>query len=70
MKILSFLGAAALIAIAGTTLAQPSHQGHGTAGRAADTPAVQTYRDANMKMHKDMEIKFSGDPDVDYRGGH
>ena len=69
MKILSFLGAAALIAVAGTTLAQTSHQGHGTAGRAADTPAVQAYRDANMKMHKDMEIKFSGDPDVDFVHG-
>ena len=69
MKILSFLGAAALIAVAGTTLAQTSHQGHGAAGQVADTPAVQAYRDANMKMHKDMEIKFTGDPDVDFVRG-
>jgi uncharacterized protein (DUF305 family) len=43
------------------------HLQHSTPAAApADTPATQAYRAANAKMHKDMEIAFSNDPDADF----
>jgi hypothetical protein len=35
----------------------------------ADTPATRAYRDANAKMHRDMDISYSGDADVDFVRG-
>ncbi|RXT55487.1 DUF305 domain-containing protein [Bosea sp. Tri-44] len=60
------------LALGGLALAQ-GHQGHGghsTATPAAsDTPATQAYKAANDKMHKEMGVAFSGDPDVDFVRG-
>jgi uncharacterized protein (DUF305 family) len=48
------------------------HSGHSTPAQAAqtpDTPATKGYREANAKMHRDMDIKYSGDADVDFVRG-
>ena len=40
------------------------HAGHGV--MSATSPATQAYMDANMAMHADMAIDYSGDPDIDF----
>ncbi|AZO80542.1 MULTISPECIES: DUF305 domain-containing protein [unclassified Bosea (in: a-proteobacteria)] len=60
------------LALGGFALAQ-GHQGHGSHGTAtpaaSDTPATAAYKAANDKMHKEMGVAFSGDPDVDFARG-
>jgi uncharacterized protein (DUF305 family) len=61
---------AATIALSGAALAQHSHSGHGTTpANSKDSAATAAYKAANMKMHKEMEISFSGDADVDFVRG-
>ncbi|WP_100961918.1 DUF305 domain-containing protein [Bosea sp. FBZP-16] len=71
----SLLAGAALFAtlgLAGFAVAQ-GHQGHGSHGAttpaAANTAATQGYKAANDRMHKEMDIAFSGDADVDFVRG-
>jgi len=45
------------------------HAGHGAAAQSAEPASVKGYREANAKMHRDMDIKFSGDADVDFVRG-
>jgi uncharacterized protein (DUF305 family) len=68
MKILFALALAAMPAPALAQGAQHGgHAGHGTPAAAqADAPATQAFRAANATMHKDMDITFSNDPDVDF----
>jgi uncharacterized protein (DUF305 family) len=67
--------AAAIVALPSVALAQAhhgSHSGHSTPAQTAQTannPAIQGYRQANEKMHRDMDITFSGDADVDFVRG-
>ena len=65
-------GAALLgtLALGGFAVAQ-SHQGHSSHGAAspADTAVTQAYKAANDKMHKEMGVAFSGDPDIDFVRG-
>lgn len=68
--------ALALTLVAGPALAQ--HAGHPMPAPAAapapaasaavptEAPSSAALRAANMKMHKDMDVAFSGDPDVDF----
>ncbi|MGL5116418.1 MAG: CopM family metallochaperone [Beijerinckiaceae bacterium] len=50
--------------------AAAQHHNHGAAPAAAtDNSAVKGYRQANDRMHKDMDIRFSGDADVDFAKG-
>ncbi len=51
--------------------ANPGGHGHHQHGApAASEPAsTRAYRAANDRMHKDMDIKFSGDADVDFFKG-
>ena len=52
--------------------AHGGHSGHSTPAQTArtpDTPATQGYRQANEKMHKNMDIAFSGNADVDFVRG-
>ena len=63
MKLLTLVAIAALPAVA---LAQSGHSGHGKPGAAQDTPATQAYRAANAKMHKEMDLAFSNDADVNF----
>ena len=48
------------------------HSGHSTPAQTArtpDTPATQGYRQANETMHKNMDIAFSGNADIDFVRG-
>ncbi len=45
------------------------HAGHGAAPAAADTPATKAFRDINARMHKDMDIPYTNDVDVDFVRG-
>ena len=52
--------------------AHGGHSGHSTPAQTArtpDTPATQGYRQANETMHKNMDIAFSGNADVDFVRG-
>lgn len=68
---------AALLAaglLAGTAQAQQSHSGHGGHGAPAaaqpgESASTKANRDANTKMHKDMDIPYSGDADADFVRG-
>lgn len=47
------------------------HSGHGAMGgvQAADTPATRAFREANARMHRDMNVLYSNDVDVDFVRG-
>ena len=45
-----------------------AHGGHAAAPRAASA-ATEGYRAANARMHRDMDIAFTGDADVDFVKG-
>ncbi len=47
----------------------PTMQGQQGRAAAADTPATAAYRAANERMHREMEIDFTGDADVDFVKG-
>ncbi len=58
-----------LIASPTLALAQASHgghTGHATPAQAPNAPSTQGYRQANETMHRNMDITFSGDSDVDF----
>ncbi|CAM5195503.1 hypothetical protein ARD30_18610 [Bosea thiooxidans] len=64
---------AALLAIglsAGAAQAQ-QHHGHGSpaASTSSDSAATKAYREANTKMHKNMDLAFTGDADADFVRG-
>lgn len=50
--------------------AAASAQGHGAHGAPAATAApgasTAAFREANARMHKDMDIRYSGDADADF----
>jgi uncharacterized protein (DUF305 family) len=46
----------------------PGHQGHGQTSAAAP-PSTRAFEDANVKMHRDMAIAFTGNADVDFVRG-
>lgn len=64
---------AALLAIglsAGAAQAQ-QHHGHGSPApsTSSDSAATKAYREANTKMHKNMDLAFTGDADADFVRG-
>ncbi|WP_040639236.1 CopM family metallochaperone [Microvirga lotononidis] len=75
MKIQSLALILALSALPASAQAQGMHGGHSGHSTPAqttqrvDTPATQAYRQANEAMHRNMDIVFSGDPDVDFVRG-
>lgn len=70
MKQLLGLTALALLGLSTIVQAQSGHSGHAAPDAAAkDTPATKGYRAANDKMHAGMNLKFSGDADVDFLRG-
>ena len=63
---------AGVLAVTGAAFAQqPSHgAGHGAPAAAEkETNATAAFKAANMKMHKDMDIAFTGDVDADFVRG-
>lgn len=64
-----FVGA---VALGGVSLAQQhgGHAGHGAAAIAGkDSAATAAFKAANMAMHKNMDIAYSGDVDADFVRG-
>ncbi|SCY77691.1 CopM family metallochaperone [Microvirga guangxiensis] len=63
-------GVAALPALA---FAQGGHHsGHSMpmqTQKSTDSAATKAYREANAKMHRDMDIPYTGDSDVDFVRG-
>lgn len=53
----------AALACGGLAVAQTSHSPSVPAGAS---PATAAYEAASMRMHKDMAVAYSGDPDVDF----
>lgn len=53
--------------------AEEQHEGHNQHQEAsqqhANDPAVAAYQAANDKMHEDMAMSFTGNPDVDFAKG-
>ncbi|WP_442931828.1 CopM family metallochaperone [Microvirga sp. CF3062] len=64
--------ATAIVVLPTLAAAQGAHGGHfghstpAQAARTPDMPATQGYRQANEKMHKNMDIAFSGNADIDF----
>jgi len=62
-----------LLSIAGIAGAQQGHHGqHGNAPpttAATETPSTKAFRAVNDKMHANMDLKFSGNADVDFLRG-
>jgi uncharacterized protein (DUF305 family) len=72
MKFTTLAAAAALASLPVLVFAQGAHHGgHGAApaAAAAETPATKAYREANAKMHRDMDIAYSNDADIDFVRG-
>ncbi len=44
----------------------PAMQRRGSQAQSGNRQAVAGYQAANMKMHRDMAIRYSGDPDRDF----
>ena len=52
--------------------AQAQHAGHGAAhgsNAAPDSAATQAFKAANEKMHRNMDIPFTGNADKDFLAG-
>lgn len=60
---------AAAPALTSVVLAQMPHAGHGAPARATDSPSTRAYKAANDRMHRDMNIAFTGDADRDFAAG-
>ena len=46
-----------------------AHGSHAAPTAKAETAATKAFRAANDKMHKDMDIPFNGDADIDFFKG-
>ncbi len=54
---------------AATPAAPHQHGGTASAPGTGEHPSVAAYRAANDRMHRDMDIRFSGNADVDFVRG-
>ncbi|WP_445504050.1 CopM family metallochaperone [Microvirga sp. G4-2] len=70
MILRSLIMAASIMALPTLVFAQGvSHSGHSTpmqTQHSTDTPATKGYREANAKMHRNMDIPYTGDSDADF----
>ena len=68
---IAFIGAAlaVLVPLGGIAIAQ--HSQHGSEKSVAKAPgnATEAFKAANAKMHKDMDVAYSGNTDVDFVRG-
>ena len=58
----------ALLLVALAPAATPQHQ-HGAPARTSDPASTREFQAANARMHKDMNIRFTGDADRDFAAG-
>ncbi|MCS6931996.1 MAG: DUF305 domain-containing protein [Acetobacteraceae bacterium] len=56
-------------AAASSLLAQGGHGAHGAAPRAQEPASTREFRDAAARMHRAMDIRYSGDADRDFLAG-
>ena len=63
----TLLLASAIVLALGAPVFAQEHMDHGAAG--AGSAATEAYKAANAKMHMDMDVEYSGDPDVDFVRG-
>jgi uncharacterized protein (DUF305 family) len=64
------IAAAILLAtLAGSGRAQHMHHGGDATGAKAPANATEAFKAVNAKMHKDMDVAYSGNPDVDFVRG-
>ena len=67
--------AAAFVVLGGAAVAQHSghgsHSGHGAPAKPASSgnAVAKAFQDVNDKMHRDMNIPFTGDADADFARG-
>jgi uncharacterized protein (DUF305 family) len=67
--------AAALICLLGTSTAQTHHHEissqhkHGATATSSSSASTKAFEAANARMHRDMDIKYSGDADADFVRG-
>ncbi|MCG7394296.1 DUF305 domain-containing protein [Microvirga sp. ACRRW] len=73
MILRAFIVIASIAAMPALAAAQGgSHSGHSMpmqTQQSAESPATKAYREANAKMHRDMDIAYTGDSDVDFVRG-
>ena len=67
MKITTLATLLALAAPLPLLAQEADHSGHMMHGN--EGPATMAFMEANMKMHADMEIEYTGDADVDFVRG-
>jgi uncharacterized protein (DUF305 family) len=61
------LAAVLAFAVSAPALAQPGHQGHGAPRAGLNEPAsTREFRAANERMHRDMDVRFTGQADRDF----
>ena len=65
----TLLALVALAALSPPALAQGAHSGHATVAAPGGSAATKAYRAANARMHRGMDIRYSGDADVDFVRG-
>ncbi len=49
--------------------ATAQHAGHGTPARGQEPASTREFREANQRMHRDMDIRYSGQADRDFIAG-
>lgn len=59
----------ALPTLAQTTEGTTDHSGHDMSAMTDDAPSTAAFREANAIMHRDMDIAFTGNADVDFVRG-
>jgi uncharacterized protein (DUF305 family) len=59
------LSLAVILALAAPPAVAQEHGGHG-ASADAEAPSSAAYREANARMHRDMDLELTGDADVDF----
>lgn len=57
-------------ALGGSAFAQHAgHGSHGAPAARAESASTQAYRAINERMHKEMDIAYSGDAEIDFMRG-
>jgi len=60
---------ALLLGFAAASLAQHRHHGHGAPAARGDAPSTVAYKEVAERMHRDMDIAYTGDADRDFAAG-
>ncbi|MBM3492688.1 MAG: DUF305 domain-containing protein [Alphaproteobacteria bacterium] len=60
---------ALLLGFAAASLAQHRQHGHGAAPSHGDTPSTVAFKEVATRMHRDMDIAYTGDADRDFVAG-